>query len=109
MEGPEFNKLVGGVVCNKCRTAICACPTNRKKAEEEGVEPRVDTIANAEEFDKIKDKLFILARSRPEDKYCLVTGLKERGNIVALTGDGTNDGPALKKADVGFAMGQAGT
>ncbi len=109
MEGPEFNKLVGGVVCNKCRTAVCDCPTNRKKAEEEGLEARVDTVANAEEFDKIKDKLLILARSRPEDKYCLVTGLKERGNIVAVTGDGTNDAPALKKADVGFAMGQAGT
>ena len=109
MEGPEFNRLVGGVVCNKCRTAICDCPTDRKKAEEEGKEMRVDTVANAEEFDKIQDKLLVLARSRPEDKYCLVTGLKERGNIVAVTGDGTNDAPALKKADVGFAMGIAGT
>lgn len=70
---------------------------------------RVDTIANAEEFDKIKDKLLVLARSRPEDKYALVTGLKERGEVVAVTGDGTNDAPALKKADVGFAMGIAGT
>ncbi len=69
----------------------------------------MDTIANGEEFDRIIDRLVVLARSRPEDKYCLVTGLKERGNVVAVTGDGTNDAPALKKADVGFAMGIAGT
>lgn len=70
---------------------------------------RVDTIENAEAFDQIRDKLLVLARSRPEDKYALVTGLKERGDVVAVTGDGTNDAPALKKADVGFAMGIAGT
>jgi Ca2+ transporting ATPase len=69
----------------------------------------VDTIKNSESFDSIKDRLLVLARSRPEDKYALVTGLKERGEVVAVTGDGTNDAPALKKADVGFAMGISGT
>jgi Ca2+ transporting ATPase len=49
--------------------------------------------------------LDVLSRSRPEDKYALVVGLIERGNVVAVTGDGTNDAPALKRADVGFAMG----
>jgi Ca2+ transporting ATPase len=76
---------------------------------------RKDTIANGEEFDRIIERLDVLSRSRPEDKYALVTGLIERGNVVAVTGDGffiilgTNDAPALKKADVGFAMGIAGT
>jgi P-type E1-E2 ATPase len=53
--------------------------------------------------------LKVLARSSPEDKYLLVTGLKEQGSIVAVTGDGTNDAPALNRADVGFAMGITGT
>lgn len=50
-----------------------------------------------------------MARSRPDDKYALVCGLRERDHVVAVTGDGTNDAPALKKANVGFAMGIAGT
>jgi Ca2+ transporting ATPase len=53
--------------------------------------------------------LKVLARSSPEDKYLLVTGLKDEGAVVAVTGDGTNDAPALNRADVGFAMGQTGT
>jgi len=51
----------------------------------------------------------VLARSRPEHKYRLVEGLKKINNIVAVTGDGTNDAPALLKADVGVAMGISGT
>lgn len=109
MEGPDFHKLVGGTVCKKCRTEICDCAKTKNEAEAKDIDIREDTIGNAEEFDKIKDTLLVLARSRPEDKYTLVVGLKERGNVVAVTGDGTNDAPALSKADVGFAMGIAGT
>lgn len=109
MEGAEFMKIVGGIVCKNCGTAICDCAIDSQKAEETKKKVRIDTIKNGEEFDRIIGDLLVLARSRPEDKYALVTGLKERGEVVAVTGDGTNDAPALKKADVGFAMGIAGT
>ena len=51
----------------------------------------------------------MLARSSPNDKYDLVKLLKKQGEVVAVTGDGTNDAPALKESDVGLAMGIAGT
>jgi len=51
----------------------------------------------------------VLARSSPADKFKLVHILKEMGEVVAVTGDGTNDAPALKESDVGLAMGIAGT
>ena len=60
-------------------------------------------------FKTIAKELRVLARSSPEDKYLLATGLKALGHVVAMTGDGGNDAPALKKADIGFAMGIAGT
>ncbi|KAJ5103435.1 hypothetical protein N7532_003964 [Penicillium argentinense] len=62
-----------------------------------------------EEMDRVIPRLQVLARSSPEDKRILVERLKVLGETVAVTGDGTNDGPALRTADVGFAMGVAGT
>lgn len=54
-------------------------------------------------------ELKVMARARPMDKLRLVKLLKEQGQVVAVTGDGTNDAPALNNADVGLAMGRTGT
>lgn len=79
-----------------------------KAFEDEGVKVKKDVIANIESFKEIITNLRVVARSQPQHKYALVTGLKQIEHVVAVTGDGTNDAPALSKADVGFAM-HAGT
>jgi Ca2+-transporting ATPase len=61
------------------------------------------------EMDEAIPRLQVLARSSPEDKRVLVMRLKALGEIVAVTGDGTNDAPALKAANIGFSMGISGT
>nr|BCY27127.1 plasma membrane Ca++ ATPase isoform b [Ascidia zara] len=80
---------------------------NRRIRDSQGVikQPKIDAIW---------PRLRVLARSSPTDKHTLVKGIidskvSSNREVVAVTGDGTNDGPALKKADVGFAMGIAGT
>ena len=65
---------------------------------------KYDTIVNKDYFKKIIKNLKVIARSKPIHKYALVLGLKELGYVVAATGDGTNDAPALSKSDVGFSM-----
>jgi len=89
MEGKEFRELCGGM---------------RKLEDHNDANLLKESIANMRNFKTIEKKLKVLARSTPEDKYMLVTGLKDLQAVVAVTGDGTNDAPALKKADVGFAM-----
>lgn len=102
LEGPVFFNQVGGLICRTCNKRLpldCACKAEDRKEE----------VYDNKRFLELMPNLKVLARSRPEDKYLLVTGLRQHGDVVAVTGDGTNDAPALKKADVGFAMGKTGT
>lgn len=80
----------------------------------ENVHPRIisgvelENMPENELREALKDEV-IFARVAPEQKYRVVSCLQEMGHIVAVTGDGVNDSPALKKADIGVAMGISGT
>jgi len=87
--------------------------TAKAVAEELGIKVKEENILEGEDldkisetqFDKILDKIQIFARVEPRHKMRIVSALKEKGEVVAMTGDGINDAPALKKADIGVALG----
>ncbi|KAM6563257.1 hypothetical protein CsatB_023255 [Cannabis sativa] len=73
------------------------------------IEGKVFRTYTDKEREEIADKITVMGRSSPSDKLLLVQALKRKGRVVAVTGDGTNDAPALHEADIGLAMGIQGT
>lgn len=70
--------------------------------------PELDAMTD-EELDKAVEKCVVFARVSPSDKLRIIQSLKRTGEVAAMTGDGVNDSPALKEADIGVAMGITGT
>ena len=113
LTGNTFYTAIGGLICSTCDsdTNSCKCPKTEAEAEQiaktthtEKKPIKNDTIKDKIRFQDLTKNLKVMARSQPIHKYALVLGLKEMDKIVAVTGDGTNDAPALSKSDVGFSM-----
>ncbi|TYH48858.1 hypothetical protein ES332_D10G096500v1 [Gossypium tomentosum] len=73
------------------------------------IEGRVFRALTEKEREQVARKIMVMGRSSPNDKLLLVQALRKGGDVVAVTGDGTNDAPALHEADIGLSMGIQGT
>lgn len=83
--------------------------SDRDITEHNIIEGRVFREFSEKEREQVAKKIMVMGRSSPSDKLLLVQALRKQGEVVAVTGDGTNDAPALNEADIGLAMGIQGT
>ena len=105
--GIEVKMLTGDNIFNcksYCRPALHMLDADHIAVEASEIEAMSD-----DELAQALKKIQVIARSTPLVKMRVVKALKAQGNVVAVTGDGINDAPAIKNADVGIAMGIAGT
>jgi Ca2+-transporting ATPase len=87
----------------------CGILTDPEATEPTLIEGRAFRALSDAEREEVAENISVMGRSSPNDKLLLVKALRNRGHVVAVTGDGTNDAPALHEADIGLSMGIQGT
>ncbi len=123
MMDPPREEVFGAVQKAKAAGILPVMITGDNKLTAEAVAKEIGTFSSGdvaltgmeldqmsdEEFERLLPKVKVYARVNPEHKLKVVRAWKKRGDIIAMTGDGVNDAPALKEADIGIAMGITGT
>ncbi|XP_024962705.1 calcium-transporting ATPase 8, plasma membrane-type-like isoform X2 [Cynara cardunculus var. scolymus] len=105
-------RMVTGDNLQTARAIALECgilESNADAKEPNLIEGKAFRALSEEQRLEVAEKISVMGRSSPNDKLLLVQALRKKGHVVAVTGDGTNDAPALHEADIGLAMGIQGT